>query len=98
VATSHARSANNTGYISAFSLASDETIESPLFLNATISSGVTANSVSPSPFSDQFVALTDSSVGFVQIWQVGDDGASASVVAILNIEYEGCCANAVWYS
>jgi carboxy-cis,cis-muconate cyclase len=54
--------------------------------------------VAPSPFSDQFVALTDSAVGFVQIWQLGSDGASASVVASVDIEDGGCCANAVWYS
>lgn len=97
-ATSRARSSNSTGYISAFSLGSDGSIESQLFLNATSSSGGTANSVAPSPFSDQFVALTDSSVGFVQIWQLGSDGASASVVANVDIEDGGCCANAVWYS
>jgi carboxy-cis,cis-muconate cyclase len=97
-ATSRARSINSTGYISAFSLASDGSIQSQLFLNATSSSGGTANSVAPSTFSDQFVALTDSSVGFVQIWQLGSDGGSASVVARVDIEDGGCCANAVWYS
>jgi carboxy-cis,cis-muconate cyclase len=97
-ATSRARSTNSTGYISAFSLAADGSIESQLFLNATSSSGGTANSVAPSTFSDQFVALTDSSIGFVQIWQWGTDGTSASVVARVDIDDGGCCANAVWYS
>jgi carboxy-cis,cis-muconate cyclase len=97
-ATSRARSTNSTGYISAFSLSSDGSIESQLFLNATTTSGGTANSVAPSSFSDQFVALTDSSIGFVQIWQLGTDAASASVVASVSIEDGGCCANAVWYS
>jgi carboxy-cis,cis-muconate cyclase len=97
-ATSRARNTNHTGYISTFSLATNGSIESQLFLNATTTSGGTANSVAPSSFSDQFVALTDSSVGFVQIWQLGSDGASTSVVATLDIEDGGCCANAVWYS
>jgi carboxy-cis,cis-muconate cyclase len=97
-ATSRARSTNSTGYISAFSLAADGSIESQLFLNATSTSGGTANSVSPSTFSDQFVALTDSSIGFVQIWQLGIGGASANVAARVDIDDGGCCANAVWYS
>jgi carboxy-cis,cis-muconate cyclase len=97
-ATSRARSTNSTGYISAFSLATNGSIESQLFLNATSSSGGTANSVAPSTFSDQFVALTDSSIGFVQVWRLGSDGASASVVASVYMEDGGCCANAVWYS
>jgi carboxy-cis,cis-muconate cyclase len=54
--------------------------------------------VSPSGFSDQFVALTDSATGFVEIWQLGSEGASASVIARVNIVDGGCCANAVWYS
>ena len=54
--------------------------------------------MAPSTFSDEFVALTDSATGFVQIWQLGSEGTEASVVAQVNIEDGGCCANAVWYS
>ncbi|KUJ21723.1 3-carboxy-cis,cis-mucoante lactonizing enzyme [Mollisia scopiformis] len=97
-ATSRARSTNATGYISAFSLATDGSITSQLFLSPTTNSGGTANSVSPSPFTDTFVALTDSSVGFVEIWQLAENGTSASVVARADLDDGGCCANAVWYS
>jgi carboxy-cis,cis-muconate cyclase len=46
-ATSCARSANNAGYISAFSLAAEGNIIAQIFLNATTSNGETANSVAP---------------------------------------------------
>lgn len=97
-ATSRARSSNSTGFISAFSLSSDGAIQEQLFLNATTNSGGTANSVAPSTFSDRFAALTDSSVGFVEIWELATDGKNASVVAKVMLEDGGCCANAVWYS
>jgi carboxy-cis,cis-muconate cyclase len=96
-ATSRARSTNSTGYISAFSLAANGNITAQLFLNATTSSGGTANSVAPSTFSDKYVALTDSATGFVEIWQM-DGEAGATIVAHLDLEDGGCCANAVWYS
>ncbi|CZR56947.1 related to carboxy-cis,cis-muconate cyclase [Phialocephala subalpina] len=95
-ATSRSRSTNTTGYISAFSLSSTGNITSQLFLTPTTNSGGTANSVAPSTFSDKYVALTDSSLGFVEIW--GFEGTNASVVARVDIEDGGCCANAVWYS
>ncbi|KAH6664414.1 putative carboxy-cis,cis-muconate cyclase [Halenospora varia] len=97
-ATSRARSSNSTGFISTFSLSSDGAIQEQLFLNATTNSGGTANSVAPSTFSDRFAALTDSSVGFVEIWELAIDGKNASVVAKVMLEDGGCCANAVWYS
>jgi carboxy-cis,cis-muconate cyclase len=97
-ATSRSRSTNAAGYISVFSLSSSGAITSQLFQDETTSSGGAANSVAPSPFSDEFVALTDSATGFVEIWQLGSEGLSASVVARVDIEDGGCCANAVWYS
>ncbi|KAF8866949.1 carboxy-cis,cis-muconate cyclase [Acephala macrosclerotiorum] len=95
-ATSRSRSTNTTGYISAFSLSTNGSISSQLFLTPTTNSGGTANSVAPSTFSDKYVALTDSSLGFVEVWAF--EGTNASVVARVNIEDGGCCANAVWYS
>ncbi|KAI1340371.1 hypothetical protein F5Y15DRAFT_56086 [Xylariaceae sp. FL0016] len=89
---------NGLGYISAFELDETGNIVKQNFLLSTTSSGGAANSVAPSSFSDKFVALTDADTGFVQIWQLADDGSSASVVAQVNLEDGGCCANAVWYS
>ncbi|KAF3025041.1 hypothetical protein E8E14_014376 [Neopestalotiopsis sp. 37M] len=97
-ATNRGRSANATGYISVFSLDDDGAILSQNFLVPTSSSGGAANSVAPSPFSDRFAALTDSSVGFLEIWELSENGTSAQVVAHLDLNDGGCCANAVWYS
>lgn len=100
-ATNRGRSAN--GFISAFTLADDGAIASQNFLIETTTSGGAANAVSPSPFSDRFVALTDSLTGFVEIWEMNEDASSAAVIAHLDIidavvAGKGCCANAVWYS
>lgn len=74
----------------------DGSVNKQNFLTPTTSSGGSANAVTPSDFGDQFVAITDSSAGFVEIWEMGDDGASADVVAHLDLNDGGCCANAVW--
>ena len=66
-ATSRSRSTNSTGYISTISLSSTGAPIKQLFLEPTTSSGWTANSVAPAPFSDEWAALTDSSVVFVQV-------------------------------
>ena len=99
-ATSRAHKAGTPGYISAFSISpTTGSIEEQLFLTETTTSGGAANAVAPAPFSDEFVALTDTEKGFVQIWQLNtcDDGASAEVVAEISLPGGGCCANAVWY-
>lgn len=96
-ATSRSRETNSTGYISAFSLSATGEIESQLFLLPTTNSGGTANSVATAFFSDEWVALTDSSVGFVEIWKLADNGTSAEVAAHLDLDDGGCCANAIWY-
>ncbi|KAL2874937.1 hypothetical protein SGCOL_009916 [Colletotrichum sp. CLE4] len=95
-ATSRARNTNITGYISILALNDDGSVNKQNFLTPTTSSGGSANAVTPSDFGDQFVAITDSSAGFVEIWEMGDDGASADVVAHLDLNDGGCCANAVW--
>ncbi|KAK1714273.1 carboxy-cis,cis-muconate cyclase [Colletotrichum lupini] len=95
-ATSRARNTNSTGYISILALNDDGSVNKQNFLTPTTSSGGSANAVTPSDFGDQFVAITDSSAGFVEIWEMGDDGASADVVAHLDLNDGGCCANAVW--
>ncbi|KAH9889669.1 hypothetical protein F4778DRAFT_773283 [Xylariomycetidae sp. FL2044] len=102
-ATNRAWSDDGRGYISAFDLDASGAIVRQNFLLPTTSSGGAANSVAPSPFSDRFVALTDALTGFVEIWELSEDGASASVAAHLDLadaaeSASGCCANAVWYS
>lgn len=101
-ATNRGRSAGTLGYISAFTLEDNGAIAEQNFLVETTNSGGAANAVAPSPFSDRFVALTDSEVGFVEVWGMSEDGRSAAVVAHLDVvdnsSGTGCCANAVWYS
>lgn len=70
-------------------------IDSQLFLTPTLTSGGLANAVTPSDFPDEFLALTDNEVGFVQIWRF--DGKNAAIVDTLELDGEGCCANAIWY-
>jgi carboxy-cis,cis-muconate cyclase len=91
-------STNGTGYISVFTLDDGGAILEQNFLLPTTSTGGAANSVAPSPFTDRFAALTDSSTGFLEIWELATDGASAQAVAHLDLDDGGCCANAVWYS
>jgi len=65
----------------------------------TTTSGGAANAVTPAPFSDEFVALTDAEAdkGFVQIWKLKSEGSLPEVVAELPLRAGRCCANAVWY-
>ncbi|EFX04833.1 polyketide synthase [Grosmannia clavigera kw1407] len=93
-ASNRARSSDSTGYLSAFRLSAGGTVQSQLFLVPTTSSGGAANSVAPSGFSDRFVALTDSSAGFVEIWEMAANGTTASPVAHIDLADGGCCANA----
>lgn len=100
-ATSRGHRAGTAGYISAFSLSpTTGAIIKQLFLTKTTTSGGAANAVTPAPFSDELVALSDTEKGFVQIWRLNAScggGASAEVVAELSLPGGGCCANAVWY-
>jgi len=95
-ATTRGHQTNLTGYISAFALSAAGAIEKQLFLTETTTSGGAANSVAPADFSDECVALTDSAVGAVEIWQLAGNG-TARIVASLGIKDKGCCANAIWY-
>ena len=72
-------------------------IEKQLFLSETTTSGGSANAVTPAPFSDEFLALTDTEKGLVQIWRFDAAKESAVVVAEVAIQGGKCCANAVWY-
>lgn len=106
-ATTRARSHDDQGYISAFELAKNGSIKRQMFLVPTTSSGGVANAVTPSDFDDRFVAVTDNSEGFVEIWALdgGKKKCSAKPVARIDLADQGnsryksgCCANAVWLS
>ncbi|KAK5651329.1 hypothetical protein OQA88_12562 [Cercophora sp. LCS_1] len=93
-ATNRGKVAGTKGFISAFALKADGEIERQLFIKETATSGGGANAVSPAPWGDEFVALTDAEVGFVEVW--GFDGTDAKVVSRVDIVGGRCCATAVW--
>ncbi|OTB00992.1 hypothetical protein M426DRAFT_14974 [Hypoxylon sp. CI-4A] len=97
-ASNRAYDSDRKGYISALNLTEEGKIDQQLFLLETTSSGGYANAVSPSLFDDSIVAMTDNSTGFVEIWKMDDDEAGAKMVAHLDIDDGGCCANAIWYT
>lgn len=97
-ATTRSRQSDSTGYISGYLLASDGSIGERLFLQETSTSGGTSSAVSASLFSDDYFALTDSSVGFVEVWKMQANGTGAGVVSRVMLEDGGCCANEVWLS
>ena len=92
------RGTNVVGYISCFSLDADGRIEKLLFMEPTSTTGGIANQVSPAPFSDQWMALSDNPRGYVEVWQVEQTGMWARPVAKVEIGDGGCCANAIWYN
>ncbi|KAI1394466.1 Lactonase, 7-bladed beta-propeller-domain-containing protein [Hypoxylon trugodes] len=98
-ASNRARDVQRKGYISAIAVDGEGHLNRQLFLVQTTNSGGFANAVSPSPFDDRIVALTDNSTGFVEVWKMDDNEAGAKAIAHLDIgDGGGCCANAVWYS
>ncbi|KAH7381068.1 carboxy-cis,cis-muconate cyclase [Cadophora sp. MPI-SDFR-AT-0126] len=95
------RDTDYVGYISCFELRSDGKIKELLFMEPTTTTGGIANQVSPAPFSDQWMALSDFPRGYVEIWQVMNlwewEGITARPVAKVEIGDGGCCANTIWY-
>ena len=95
-ATNRGRQEGTKGFISAFRLGEEGQIEEQLFLKETATSGGSANAVTPAPFGDEWLALTDTEKGLVQIWRFDAVGISVEVVAEVGIPVGRCCANAVW--
>lgn len=83
------------GYISAFSLAENGSIERQLFMNPTSSSGGHSNAIVPCPWTDEYIAITDDTVGFIEMyrWQDGFLGR----VARCEVTEPGFGMNAIWY-
>jgi carboxy-cis,cis-muconate cyclase len=91
------RTTSIPGHVSAFALDADTgAITSQLFLLPTTGSGGSANSVTPSLFSEEIFAITDSGSNFIEVWQIAADGASAAPVA--HVALSTGPANVVWYS
>jgi carboxy-cis,cis-muconate cyclase len=93
--TSRSNSFSLTGYIAAFKIAPSGAIERQICLNPTPTSGGHSNAVSPCPWSDEWLALTDDEKGGVEIYRWHDEFLAR--VARLEIGEKGFGMNAIWY-
>jgi carboxy-cis,cis-muconate cyclase len=94
-ATTRSNSFDVTGYIAAFELGPKGNVIRQICLNPTPTSGGHSNAVSPCPWSDEWVALTDDQEGFVEIYRWRDEFLGR--VAHLDIKEPGFGMNAIWY-
>lgn len=95
-ATSRANSFDLTGYIAAFKVDANGAIERQICLNPTPTSGGHSNAVSPCPWDDQWLALTDDEKGGIEIYRWHKEFLAR--VARLDIpDTPGFGMNAIWY-
>jgi len=94
-ATTRSNTLSIPGYISAYQLDQDGAIEKQLCLQETKSSGGHSNAVSPSPWSDKWIALTDDTVGFIEIWKWENEKLTFEVRC--EVHEPGFGMNAIWY-
>ncbi|KAI5778397.1 Lactonase, 7-bladed beta-propeller-domain-containing protein [Geopyxis carbonaria] len=58
------------------------------------------NQLSPSPWSDEWVAMADykpTGDGYVAMWRFDEVAETVEMVARVDVDDGGCCANVVWY-
>lgn len=94
-ATARSNSPALTGYIAAFRLDAIGRIERQLCLNPTPTSGGHSNAVTPSPWTDEWLALTDDEQGWLEIYRWRDEFLGR--VAHLDVKEPGFGMNAHWY-
>jgi carboxy-cis,cis-muconate cyclase len=94
-ATTRSNHFDVTGYITAFKLGPNGNIERQLFIHPTSTSGGHSNAVSPCDFSDEWLALCDDQLGFVEIYRFQDENLAR--VARVDIPEKGFGMNAIWY-
>jgi len=94
-ATSRANPTNITGYISAFNLGAAGNIIRQLCMNPTPTSGGHSNAVSPCPWSDEWLALTDDQEGWIEMYRWKDEWMAR--VAHCDVKEPGFGMNSIWY-
>lgn len=97
LAYARGKTSSVNGYVNGFALDADTgAITEKIFVEEANGYGGTTNAVTPSPFSEEYFALTDEGADFVEVWQIADNGTSASAVAHLDLEAGP--VNVAWYS
>lgn len=94
-ASTRANSFDLTGYISAFKLADNGSVERQICLNPTPTSGGHSNAVAPCDWSDEWVAITDDQEGWLEIYRWQDEFLAR--VARVRVQEPGFGMNAIWY-
>ncbi|KAJ2891431.1 hypothetical protein MKZ38_000465 [Zalerion maritima] len=94
-ASSRANSFELTGYVAVFKLRKCGSIEKQLHLIPTPTSGGHSNAVSPCPWSDEWLAITDDQEGWVEIYRWHEEFLHR--VARCRIQEPGFGMNAIWY-
>ncbi|MCJ1442006.1 MAG: hypothetical protein MMC23_002498 [Stictis urceolatum] len=85
------------GYLSVYALKESGAVDGQVQLVPTCTSGGHSNAVSPCPWSDEWVAVTDDEVGGVEVWRWDGRGNWFGRVARLEVREPGFGMNAVWY-
>ncbi|KAK7055513.1 3-carboxy-cis,cis-mucoante lactonizing enzyme [Favolaschia claudopus] len=96
-ASTRSRDINFPGYISAWSLASDGSLEDTLFILPTPEAGGTSNILSVSPWDDaskNMLLLTDQDTDFVALYEL--QGLELVLLDRVNITGTNCCSGSVW--
>lgn len=94
-ASARSNSFDVSGYVTAFRLRDVGSIEKQLFLNPTPTSGGHSNAVSPSDWTDEWVAITDDQEGWLEIYRWKDEFLGR--VARCRVPEPGFGMNAIWY-
>ncbi|KAK1991747.1 carboxy-cis,cis-muconate cyclase [Colletotrichum falcatum] len=94
-ATARSNSFDVTGYIAAFRLDDNGHIARQICLNPTPTSGGHSNAVSPCPWTDEWLAITDDQEGWIEVYRWHDEFLGR--VARLRIPEPGFGMNAIWY-
>jgi carboxy-cis,cis-muconate cyclase len=94
-ATTRSNTLSIPGYISVYRLDQDGAIEEQLCLLETRSSGGHSNAVAPCPWTDKWIALTDDTVGFIEIWKWENE--ELTFIVRCEVHEPGFGMNAIWY-